>query len=107
MAHAVDLLTDPSEFLQIAGDVLAADPVVTTVMATVTSRCRDLRDAGEQPPTDRPEWWAVVRDAEGTIAGLAMRTARTPPYPMFVLPMADEAALTVARAVHARGEAVG
>ena len=86
---------------------LAADPVVTTVMATVTSRYRDQRDAGEQAPTDRPEWWAVVRDEAGEIAGLAMRTARTPPYPMFVLPMPDEAARAVARAVHARGESVG
>ncbi len=36
-----------------------------------------------------------------------MRTARTPPHPMFVLPMADEAALALARAIHERGEAVG
>ena len=71
---------------------LAADPVVTTVMATVTSRHRDERAAGLPPPADRPEWWAVVRDAGGAIAGLAMRNARTPPHPMFVLPMADGAA---------------
>ena len=36
-----------------------------------------------------------------------MRTARTPPHPMFVLPMADDAALALARALHDRGEAVG
>ena len=76
-------------------------------MATVTSRYRDQRDAGEQPPTDRPEWWAVVRDDDGEIVGLAMRTARTPPYPMFVLPMPDEAAVALARAIHGRGESVG
>ena len=36
-----------------------------------------------------------------------MRTARTPPHPLFVLPMADDAALALARALHARGESVG
>ena len=36
-----------------------------------------------------------------------MRTARTPPHPMFVLPMPDDAALALARAIHDRGEAVG
>ena len=107
MTYDVWFTTDPAEFLAVAEAQLAADPVVTTVMATVTSRYRDQRDAGEQPPTDRPEWWAVVRDDEGEIAGLAMRTARTPPYPMFVLPMPDDAAVALARAVHERGESVG
>ena len=36
-----------------------------------------------------------------------MRTARTPPHPMFVLPMPDGAAVAIARAVHERGESVG
>ena len=94
-------------FLAAAEADLAADPVVTTVMATVTSRHRDERAAGEPPPVDRPEWWAIVRDPDGAIAGLAMRTARTPPHPMFVLPMADEAALALAGAIHDRGEEVG
>ena len=98
----MQLTTDPAEFLEIAGDLLAADPVVSTVMATVTSRM-----VGEPPPDDRPQWWAVVRDEHGEVAGLAMRTARTPPHPMFVLPMPDDAALALARTVHARGESVG
>ena len=103
----VDITTDPQAFLDTAGDLLASDPVVTTVMASVTSRYRDLRAAGEPPPTDRPEWWAVVRDPEGAVAGLAMRTARTPPHPLFVLPMPDDAARALARALHVRGESVG
>ena len=103
----MELTTDPAAFLAVAEAHLAADPVVTTVVATVTSRYRDLRAAGEPAPTDWPEWWAVVRDSEGAIAGLAMRTARTPPHPLFVLPMADGAALALARALHARGESVG
>jgi GNAT superfamily N-acetyltransferase len=102
MAPDVQFTTDAAEFLEVAGDLLAADPVVSTVMATVTSRM-----VGDPVPDDRPQWWAVVRDASGAIVGLAMRTARTPPHPMFVLPMADDAALAVARAVHGRGESVG
>jgi len=104
---SVDFTTDPQTFLDVAEAQLAADPVVTTVVATVTSRYRDLRDAGEPPPTAWPEWWAVVRDSVGAIAGLGMRTARTPPHPLFVLPMADDAALALARALHDRGESVG
>ena len=41
------------------------------------------------------------------LAGAAMRTAPFPPYPLFVLPMPDGAALALARALHARGEEVG
>src|SRR3954470_19860474 len=106
MGYDVEFSTDPATFLASAQDQLAADPVVTTVMATVTSRYADRRAAGELPPTNRPEWWAVVRDDAGQVPGLAMRTARRPPYPMFVLPMHDEAALALARAIHDRGEAV-
>jgi GNAT superfamily N-acetyltransferase len=102
MAHDVEFTIDPEVFLAAAQDLLAADPVVTTVVSTVTSRA-----IGEPPPSDRPRWWAVVRNEDGEIAGLAMRTARTPPHPMFVLPMASDAALALARAVHARGERVG
>ena len=102
MTHRVQFTADAAEFLGLAGDWLDADPLVSTVMATVTSRM-----VGEASPTDRPQWWAVVRDDGGTIVGLAMRTARTPPHPMFVLPMPDEAALALARAIHDRGERVG
>jgi len=107
MVYDVEITTDPGAFLATAADTLAADPVVTTVVATVTTRSLDARSSGEPPPTDRPEWWAVVRDPAGKIAGLAMRTARPPPHPMFVLPMPDEAALALARAVHDRDEVVG
>jgi GNAT superfamily N-acetyltransferase len=102
MTYDVGFTTDPRTFLQDVGGLLAADPIVSTVIATVTSRL-----VGEPPPADRPQWWAVVKDAHDEVAGLAMRTARTPPHPMFVLPMPDAAALALARAIHARGETVG
>ncbi len=107
MTCDVEIMEDPAAFLAVAEEHLAADPVVTTVVSTVTSRYADDRAAGDPPPTDRPEWWAVVRDHERRIVGLAMRTARTPPHPMFVLPMPHEAALALARSVHSRSETVG
>jgi hypothetical protein len=105
--YHVQLTTDPAAFLAVARAHLAVDPVVTTVIATVTRRHLEERVAGLPPPVDRPQWWAVVRGAGGQIAGLAMRTARTPPHPVFVLPMAHGAAIALARAVHARGEVIG
>ena len=38
-----------------------------------------------------------MRDAAGVLAGVAMRTAPFPPYPLFVLPMPDDAARALAR----------
>lgn len=105
-AYDVEFFTDPAAFLRVAASSLAADPVRTTVLATVTARHRDERAAGIALPVDRPCWWVVVRAVDGGIAGLAMRTARTPPHAMFVLPMADGAALALARSVHDRGEVV-
>jgi GNAT superfamily N-acetyltransferase len=102
MTHTVDFTTDAAAFLAEAGGLLAADPVVSSVMATVTSRM-----VGAPVPHDRPQWWALVRDDAGEVVGLAMRTARTAPHPLFVLPMSDEAALALAGALRARGETVG
>jgi hypothetical protein len=104
MAYDVCFFTDAAAFLSEAEKQLAADPVVSSVMASVTQRQRDRQAAGEEEPVDWPRWWAVVRDADGGNAGLAMRTARTPPHPLFVLPMADDAAVALARALHTRGE---
>jgi len=105
--YDVELIADPGRFLEVAGGLLAADPVVNTVVATVTARIRDERAGGEPPPEDRPEWWAVVRDDRGAIAGLAMRTARTPPHPPYLLSMPEDAARTLARLAHDRGERIG
>ena len=41
------------------------------------------------------------------VVGVAMRTAPFAPYPLFVLPMPDAAAVALARALHDRGEPVG
>src|SRR6478609_8884403 len=99
----LEFTDEPAAFLDAARDHLAADPVLTTVIATYTER---LARAGR--PRDAAYcWWVVVRDDAGEVAGVAMRTAPFAPYPLYVLPMPDEAALALARELHARGEEVG
>jgi hypothetical protein len=94
---------DPGEFLAAAGDYLAADPVVSTVVTTVAHRLLAQQAEGIAQP-DRT-WWLVVRNASA-VAGAGMRTASFAPYPPFLLPMPDQAAAALARALHERGEEV-
>ncbi|WP_152362986.1 GNAT family N-acetyltransferase [Microlunatus speluncae] len=101
----LQFFTDPSEFLAVAGSVLAADPVVGSVVATISERAVRERADGVPPP-DGPCWWAVITDGDAVV-GLAMRTAPRPPYPMFVLPMPDAAARLLATTLHDRGEHPG
>ena len=100
----VEFCTDPGEFLAAAGDRLAADPVVSTVVTTTAHRELSRRADG----TSRPDrnWWLVVRDGSGAVVGAGMRTATFAPYPPFLLPMPDEAAVALAHALHDRGEEV-
>jgi hypothetical protein len=102
----LEFIEDPAVFLASVGSYLRADPVLTTVVATVTRQAAAQDERGEPRPTDRPRWWAVVRDDAGVV-GVAMRTAPFEPYPMFVLPMSDDAARGLARALHARAEVPG
>ncbi|GAB2460966.1 GNAT family N-acetyltransferase [Nocardioides hungaricus] len=98
----LELTEDPARFLAEAAGYLAADPVVTTVIATVTHRL------AAQPMADAPYcWWLLVRDEAGAVVGVAMRTAPFEPYPAYVLPMPDDAAVALARALHDRGEELG
>ena len=97
---------DPAGFLAEAGEHLAADPVLNTVLATVAERAAAEDAAGIAPDPEAPyRWWAVLREGD-QVVGAAMRTAPFEPYPPFVLPMHDPAALALARALHARGEEV-
>jgi predicted GNAT family acetyltransferase len=97
----LEFTEDPDHFLTEAAAHLAADPVVTTVISTVTARL------ATHPMTDAPHcWWAIVREGEDVV-GVAMRTAPFVPYPAYVLPMPDEAARALARLLHERGEELG
>ncbi len=97
---------DPAAFLAQAGDHLAADPVLNTVVATVAERAarEDAAGVGHDLPH---RWWVVASDERGKVAGVGMRTAPFAPYPLFVLPMPTDAAAALAHVLHARGEHVG
>lgn len=96
--------SDPADFLAAAADHLAADPVVSTVVTTVAHRLLSQRTDGIAPP-DR-NWWLVVRDESGAVVGAGMRAAAFEPHPPFLLPMPDRAAVSLAHALHERGEEV-
>lgn len=99
----LDFLTDPAGFLAAAGDHLAADPVVNTVIASIAARAAaQVAEGIAQPAHD---WWLVAREG-GTVVGVAMRTAPAQPRPLYVLPMPADAAVALARALHERGEEV-
>jgi len=97
MTHRVEHTTDPAAFLALAGEHLAADPVLATVVTTVAQR------AVGAPVPDHPQWWVSVLDGE-RVVGVAMRTASFAPYPLYVLPMPEAAALALGRWLHERGE---
>ncbi|HLY38058.1 MAG TPA: GNAT family N-acetyltransferase [Candidatus Binatia bacterium] len=103
MAVTLDFYRDPAEFLAAAGDHLAADPVLSTVVANVADRAARESADGVNPP-DR-DWYVVARD-DDVVAGVGMRTASFEPRPLYLLPMPEEAAVLLARTLHERGEEV-
>ncbi|HEX5090586.1 MAG TPA: GNAT family N-acetyltransferase [Nocardioides sp.] len=106
MSWALEFTEDPRELMRRAGGLLEADPVLGTVVATVTSSAVDALERGEPAP-DHPQWWlTVVDEGSGEPVGVVMRTAPFKPYPLYVLPIPDAAASQVAAALVDRGEDV-
>jgi GNAT superfamily N-acetyltransferase len=103
---ALEFTEDPRDFLVRAGGLLEADPVLSTVVASVTARAVADVEAGEPAPS-HPRWWLTVTDEEtGEPLSVVMRTAPFAPHPLFVMPMPDAAARQVAAALVDRGEEV-
>jgi GNAT superfamily N-acetyltransferase len=100
----LELYDDAAAFLASAGDHLALDPVLNTVVATYAGH--EARD-GRTTDARQPHWYAVARAADGSVAGVAMRTAPFAPHPPYLLPMPPDAAVDLARLLHERGETVG
>jgi GNAT superfamily N-acetyltransferase len=96
---------DPLTFLDVAGDHLAEQPVLSTVMAGVADRIHDQRQAGVPWPEGVPCWFAAVLDGD-EVVGTAMRTATFGSYPAYLLPMPDDAAVLLARELLEREEPV-
>ena len=107
----LEFFDTPRPFLDAAGALLAQDPVLGSVIASVSERtARELADghdswAGVDAPFAR--WWVVVRDDAGAVVSAAMRTAPFRPHPTFAMPMDEEAARALAAALHERGELLG
>ncbi|SRR5580765_1517700 len=102
----VDFIPDVASFEEVAGPLLAADPVGSTVIATQVERARA---AGAVSPIDpstpiNPDdpWWGVVRDERGEVAGLAMHADGYRRF-CYVLGMPDGAATALGRAMADRG----
>jgi hypothetical protein len=104
--HRLEFVSHPREFLAVARPLLARDPVVSTVVASFAELDAAHFEAGEELPEDRPYWWLVVRDADGEPVSAGMRTAPFEPWPVFLLPMPEDAAQQLARELYVRGEAV-
>jgi len=89
---SVHRFEDPGAFLARASDYLRAEPVVTSVLATTAEKAL-RRPAGLGPGT--PQWWVTV-EVDGRVVGLAMRCAPWSPFPVYLSPMPEEAALALA-----------
>ncbi|MDR7255314.1 putative GNAT family acetyltransferase [Nocardioides sp. BE266] len=110
-ALTLEFFASPRPFLDAAGALLEAEPVLGSVIASVSQRVERELDAGidSWADVDAPfaRWWLVVRDGSGQVVSAVMRTATFKPYPTFALPMPDAAARALAAALHERGELLG
>jgi len=96
---------DPVAFLDVAGDLLAEQPVLSTVIAGVSERIVAQREAGIAWPDGVPCWFAVVIDND-EVVGTAMRTATFGEYPAYLMPMSDDAVHHLSKALLDRDEPV-
>ncbi|MGN6131739.1 MAG: hypothetical protein ACTHOK_15460, partial [Nocardioidaceae bacterium] len=91
MGAELEFHDDPAAFLEVAGALLAADPVEATVLVTVSARMSRERATGVPEPDGFPLWWVVERDGD-RVVGAGMRTAPFPPHPVYLMRMSDEGA---------------
>ncbi len=106
MTFALDFTEDPRAFLLAAGGLLEQDPVLSTVVASVTARAVAGIERGEDAPAHRRWWLTVTDEASGQVVGVVMRTAPFKPHPLYVLPLPEPAVRLVAAALVERGEEV-
>jgi RimJ/RimL family protein N-acetyltransferase len=107
MPYDVRFTSRAEEFWRWAGAHLSADPVRSTVVASVAQR--HIRHGDPEPWSDAhtgPYWYATVTDGRGEVVGVAMRTSPEVGYAPYVLPMPDAAARELGAAVRARSEGV-
>jgi predicted GNAT family acetyltransferase len=96
--------TSPAEFLAAAESALQADPAGAAIIVSNAMKVSEAITAGEPEP-DFPRWFAVGVGA-GVVPAIAMRTAPFKPHPLWVMPMSDAAARSLAEALVSREESV-
>ncbi|MCL8026477.1 GNAT family N-acetyltransferase [Nocardioides bruguierae] len=101
-SFSAEVVTDAAAFTEAASAYLEAHPVLGTVVSSATADW--LAPTLPCEPGPWGPWWALVRDADGDVVSVAMRTASFEPHPLYLLPMVDEAARSLAAALHARGD---
>jgi GNAT superfamily N-acetyltransferase len=90
------LTEDVAEYLAAAGDMLRSDPAQNTLLLTIaeTLRARGGHAFGQADPLFG--WW---EDGGGVTAALL----QTPPFPVVITPMPEQAATALAGALASRG----
>lgn len=96
----VQFHSDANQFLTEAADFLAADPLGTSVLASVAQH-----RAGTGALPGIPNWFAIVQDGDDVV-GAAMRTHPDPPHAGFAPAMPSAALVALAEALAERGERV-
>ena len=86
--------SDPAEARTWFGELIAAEPVLMSVVASVTDGL--VADAGRY---ENPRWWAGV-EASGRVAAAFMRT---PPFPLHVAVATEPQARALARRLVSEG----
>lgn len=97
---------DPVPFLAQAGDHLARQAVLSTVVAGWAHRVARADSEGLVRSPGVPCWFVAVTEGD-EVVGAGMRTARTAPHPLYLMPMPDVAAVALADALADRGEQPG
>jgi GNAT superfamily N-acetyltransferase len=97
---------DPLPFLAQVDEQLAAQPVLSTVVAGIAHRVANADAEGRPRPEGVPCWFVSVTEGS-RVVGAGMRTAKSAPHPLYLMPMPDEAACALADALADRGERPG
>jgi RimJ/RimL family protein N-acetyltransferase len=104
--YDLQFTTSAADFVEQARGYLTEHPVVENVVATTAERAIREDTEGVVRPPERPWWFCVIRDGEGEIVGVAMRTAPAPDFAVWVGGLPADAADALADQLIDRGEAV-
>lgn len=97
---------DPVPFLALVDAHLEGQPVLSTVVGGMAHRVA-AGDRDGEPRTEGVPCWFVAATGGDEVVGVGMRTAKSAPHPLYLMPMPDESAVALADALVDRGETPG